>query len=45
VTKGCRAMIKGLKHYIQEITTNPIYETQIYKEIGDGVGITKIKHD
>lgn len=45
VTKGCRAMIKGLKNYIQEITTNPIYETKIYKEIGDGVGITKIKHD
>ena len=43
VTKGCRAMIKGLKNYIQEITTNPIYETKIYKEIGDGVGITKIR--
>ena len=42
-TKGCRAMIKGLKNYIQEITTNPIYETILYKEIGDGVGVTKIK--
>lgn len=42
VTRGCRAMIKGLKNYIQEITTNPIYETVLYKEIGDGVGITKI---
>ncbi|MBQ8615584.1 MAG: hypothetical protein IJ415_03350, partial [Clostridia bacterium] len=44
VTKGCRAMIKGLKNYINEITTNPIYETTIYKEIGDGVGVTKLKH-
>ena len=43
VSKGCRAMIKGLKNYIAEITTNPIYETKLYKEIGDGVGITKLK--
>lgn len=43
ISKGCRAMIKGLKNYIQEITTNPIYETQIYTEIGDGVSITKLK--
>ena len=43
-TKGCRAMIKGLKNYIQEITTNPIYETIIYKELGDGVGLTKLKN-
>lgn len=43
VTRGCRSMIKGLKNYIEEITTNPIYETKIYKEIGDGVGITKLK--
>ena len=43
VTRGCRAMIKGLKNYIVEITTNPIYETKLYKEIGDGVGITKLK--
>lgn len=43
VTRGCRAMIKGLKNYIQEITTNPIFETKIYKEIGDGVGVTKVK--
>lgn len=42
VTRGCRAMIKGLKNYINEITTNPIYETKIYKEIGDGVGITRL---
>ena len=44
VTKGCRAMIKGLKNYIQEVTTNPIYETILYKEIGDGVGVTKIRN-
>ncbi len=31
VTKGCRAMIKGLKNYINAITTNPIYETKLYK--------------
>lgn len=43
VTRGCRAMIKGLKNYIAEITTNPIYTTIIYKEIGDGVGVTKLK--
>lgn len=43
VTRGCRAMIKGLKNYIVEVTTNPLYETKLYKEIGDGVGITKLK--
>ncbi len=43
VTKGCRAMIKGLKNYINEITTNPIYESEIYTNIGDGVGVTKLK--
>lgn len=43
ISKGCRAMIKGLKNFIQEITTNPIYETKLYKEIGDGVGITILK--
>ena len=42
VTRGCRALIKGLKNYIQEITTNPIYETKLYKEIGDGVGVTRL---
>lgn len=40
--KSCRAMIKGLKRYIQEITTNSIYESEIYN-IGDGVGVTKLK--
>ena len=42
VSRGCRSMIKGLKNYIEEITTNPIYETQILN-IGDGIGITKLK--
>ncbi len=43
VKRGCRAMIKGLKNYIAEITANPIYETELHKEIGDGVGVTKLK--
>ena len=43
VTRGCRAMIKGLKKYIEEVTTNPMFETQIFKNIGDGVGVTKLK--
>ena len=42
VTKGCRAMIKGLKNYITEITTNPMFESEIFN-IGDGVGVTKLK--
>ena len=42
VTKGCRAMIKGLKNYINEITTNPIYTSEIFTNIGDGVGVTKL---
>ena len=42
VTKGCRAMIKGLHRYIDEITTNPMFESEIYN-IGDGVGVTKVK--
>ena len=41
VSKGCRAMIKGLHRYIDEITTNPIYETKILN-IGDGVGFTRL---
>jgi predicted O-methyltransferase YrrM len=44
VSKGCRAMIKGLKNYISEITTNPMFETVLYKELGDGVGVTKVKN-
>lgn len=43
VTRGCRAMIKGLKNYIAEVTTNEMLETQIYTQIGDGVGISKLK--
>ena len=43
ITKGCRAMIKGLKNYISEITTNPNLQTEIYTNIGDGVGISKLK--
>lgn len=43
VTKGCRAMIKGLKNYISEITNNEKLETEIYTNIGDGVGVSKLK--
>lgn len=42
VSKGCRAMIKGLKNYIAEVTTNKNLKTTIYKEIGDGVGVSKL---
>ena len=42
VSKGCRAMIKGLHKYIDEITTNPIFKTQILS-IGDGVGLTRLR--
>lgn len=41
VSKGCRAMIKGLKNYIKAITTNPNLKTEILK-IGDGVGVTRL---
>ena len=44
ITKGCRAMIKGLKNYITEITTNQNLETQIFTNIGDGVGVSKLKY-
>ena len=40
VSKGCRAMLKGLHKYIDEITSSPDLESKII-EIGDGVGITK----
>ena len=44
ITKNERnLLIKGLKKYIEEVTTNPMFETQIFKNIGDGVGVTKIK--
>ena len=42
ISKGCRAMIKGLKNYIKEITTNSKYESEIFTNIGDGVGVTKL---
>lgn len=42
VSRNCRSMIKGLRNYINEITTNPKYDTVIY-DIGDGVGVTKLK--
>ena len=42
VSRGCRSMIKGLKNYIEEITNNPIFETEIHN-IGDGIGITRLK--
>lgn len=45
VTKGCRAMIKGLKNYIQEITTNPKYESEIFTNIGDGISLTKVRNN
>ena len=43
VTRGCRAMIKGLKNYITEVTTNEKFETILHTDIGDGIGITKLK--
>ena len=42
VPASCRAMIKGLHNFINEITTNPMYDSQIYN-IGDGVARIKIK--
>lgn len=38
-TKGCRAMIKGLKNYIKAITTSPMLDSKIL-EIGDGLGFS-----
>ena len=42
VSKGCRSMIKGLKNYINEVTTNKLLSTIIYKDVGDGVGVSKL---
>ena len=39
ITKGCRAMIKGLKNYIKAIITHPQLDSKIY-EIGDGLGFS-----
>ncbi len=37
ISKGCRAMIKGLKNYISAITSHTAFTTQILN-IGDGLG-------
>ena len=42
VSRGCRAMIKGLKRYIEAITTDTRLDTKIL-DIGDGVGISILK--
>ena len=42
-TKGCKTMIKNLREYINEVTTNPIFETEIFTNIGDGVGVSILK--
>ncbi len=41
VSKGCRAMIKGLHKYIDEIKTNIHLDTKIY-DIGDGIGVSRL---
>ena len=40
VTKGCRAMIKGLHKYIDEIQNSTQLKSTIYTHIGDGVGVS-----
>lgn len=42
VSKGCRAMIKGLKKYIEAITTDSTLDSTILP-IGDGLGVTRKK--
>ena len=42
-TKGCKTMIRKLHLYIDEVTNNPIFDTKIYTDIGDGVGVTILK--
>lgn len=42
VSRSCRAMIKGLKRYIEAITTDNRLDTKIL-DIGDGVGISILK--
>lgn len=39
ISKGCRAMIKGLKKYIDAIKNHPNLKTEI-KDIGDGLGVS-----
>lgn len=41
VPASCRAMIKGLHNFVGEITTNPLYNSQILN-IGDGVAVIRI---
>ena len=43
VTRGCRSMIKGLHRYIEAITADSDLDTVIYREIGDGVGVSILK--
>ena len=42
ISRGCRAMIKGLKKYIEAVTTDARLDTKIL-DIGDGVGISILK--
>ncbi len=41
ISRGCRAMIKGLKAYIETVTTDSSLDTIIHKNLGDGVGVTR----
>lgn len=43
VSRGCRAMIKGLHKYIDAITTDEELDTIIYRDLGDGVGVSILK--
>ena len=42
-TRGCKTMIRKLHLYIDEVTNNSIFDTKIYTEIGDGVGVSILK--
>lgn len=42
VSAGCRSMIKGLHNFVNEITINPNYSSQIFN-IGDGVALIFVK--
>lgn len=43
VTRGCRSMIKGLHRYIDAITIDSDLDTIIYRDLGDGVGVSILK--
>ena len=43
VSRGCRAMIKGLHRYIDAITTDTELDTAIHTDLGDGVGVSILK--